>query len=107
MPTTRMVLYGVATYVALGLAVIEICYYGVLCRPFSQYWAVPVDNLQCATYSTYSKIQMVFNISSDLMIITLPSSVIYRSALPFKRKVALIGLFLMGMFTILAAILNK
>lgn len=107
MPTIRMILYCVALYIALGLVIIEVCYYGVLCRPFSQYWAVPADNPQCATYSTYSKIQMVFNISSDLMIITLPSSIIYRSALPLKRKIALMGLFMMGIFTILAAILNK
>lgn len=97
----------IAGYVMIGFLTIEICYYAILCRPFSQYWALPVQDPQCATYSNYSKIQMVFNVSSDFMIIAIPSSIIYRSMLPITRKVALIGLFSMGLFTVLAAILNK
>lgn len=104
---TRLAVKCIAIYGICGFCVIEICYYAVLCRPFSQYWAVPTNNSQCATYATYSKIQMAFNISSDLMIILVPTSIIYRSMLPLKRKIALIGLFSLGVFTILAAILNK
>ncbi|KAI9743641.1 MAG: hypothetical protein M1818_002957 [Claussenomyces sp. TS43310] len=84
-----------------------ILFFGVLCRPFSQYWAVPVWNEQCATYTTYSKIQMAFNISSDLGIILLPSTVLYQSGLPLRRKIILTCLFSLGIFTIICAILNK
>lgn len=34
----------VAGYVVLGFVVMEILYLGVWCRPFKQYWQVPVDN---------------------------------------------------------------
>lgn len=34
----------IAVYVALGFLVMEILYFGVWCRPFHEYWAVPTDN---------------------------------------------------------------
>lgn len=34
----------VALYTIVGLVVMEILYFGVWCRPFSQYWAVPPKN---------------------------------------------------------------
>jgi hypothetical protein len=34
----------VAAYVVLGFVAMEILYFGVWCRPFEQYWAVPPDN---------------------------------------------------------------
>lgn len=100
-------LWFLTAYVAIGYVVIQICYYAILCRPFSQYWAMPVNDPQCATYATYSKIQMVFNISSDFFIILLPTTFIYRSGLPMKRKVLLMALFSLGAFTIICAIMNK
>jgi len=87
--------------------VVMMCYYAILCRPFEQYWAVPVDNPQCATYASYSKIQMAFNISSDVFIILMPTTIIARTQLPRKRKIILCILFSLGIFTIVCAILNK
>jgi hypothetical protein len=55
----------VAVYVAVGFVVIMVTYYAVYCRPFSQYWAMPVQDMQCATYQRYSITQAVFNLSSD------------------------------------------
>ena len=34
----------VATYVGTSLLVMEVLYFGVWCRPFSNYWAVPTPN---------------------------------------------------------------
>jgi hypothetical protein len=34
----------VGGYVVINLILMEILYFGVWCRPFPQYWAVPVDN---------------------------------------------------------------
>lgn len=34
----------VAGYVVVGFVVMEILYFGVWCRPFNQYWAVPPNN---------------------------------------------------------------
>jgi hypothetical protein len=107
MPKTRAALYFMAAYIFIGYLVIQVCYYAILCTPFRQYYALPVVNSECATYTNYSKIQMVFNISSDLFIIILPVSILWRSKLPMKRKFVLMGLFSLGLFTILSAILNK
>lgn len=49
----------------------------------------------------------VFNISTDLLIIGLPMPVLISSQLPLRRKITLCGVFALGSFTILAAILSK
>jgi len=50
---------------------------------------------------------VVFNVSSDIMIIALPMPVLLGSQLPWKRKLTLCCVFALGIFTILAAILSK
>lgn len=94
-------------YVALGFVVIMICYYAVYCRPFSQYWAMPVSDMQCATYQYYSITQAVFNISSDAIMFAIPIPLLVRAQLKRHRKILLIGVMSLGLFTIVAAILNK
>ncbi|KAJ5145168.1 hypothetical protein N7448_002560 [Penicillium atrosanguineum] len=94
-------------YVALGFVVIMVCYYTVYCRPFSQYWAMPVENMQCATYQRYSITQAVFNISSDAVMFAIPIPLLIKAQLKKARKVVLIGVMSLGLFTIIAAILNK
>ncbi|KAJ5659407.1 hypothetical protein N7507_005858 [Penicillium longicatenatum] len=94
-------------YVALGFVVIMVCYYAVYCRPFSQYWAMPVQNMQCATYQRYSITQAVFNISSDAVMFAIPIPLLIRAQLKKHRKVLLLGVMSLGLFTIIAAILNK
>ncbi|KAJ5130303.1 uncharacterized protein N7515_006342 [Penicillium bovifimosum] len=96
-----------AVYIAVGFVVIEVTYYGVYCRPFSQYWAMPVTNMQCATYQHYSITQAVFNISSDAVMFAIPIPLLIRAQLKSRRKVVLIGVMSLGLFTIIAAILNK
>jgi hypothetical protein len=96
-----------SVYVALGFVVIMVTYYAVYCRPFSQYWAMPVQDLQCATYAHYSITQAVFNISSDAVMFIIPIPLIVKAQLKRRRKVVLIGVMSLGLFTIIAAILNK
>ncbi|CAI7653135.1 unnamed protein product [Penicillium glandicola] len=96
-----------AIYVAVGFVVIMVTYYAVYCRPFSQYWAMPVDNMQCATYQYYSITQAVFNISSDAVMFAIPIPLLIKAQLKRRRKVVLIGVMSLGLFTIIAAILNK
>ncbi|EKV17465.1 hypothetical protein Pdw03_5342 [Penicillium digitatum] len=96
-----------AVYVALGFIVIMVTYYAVYCRPFSQYWALPVSNLQCATYQHYSITQAVFGISSDAFMFAIPIPLIIKARLPPRRKVLLLCVMSLGLFTIIAAILNK
>ncbi|KAJ5949082.1 hypothetical protein N7454_000666 [Penicillium verhagenii] len=96
-----------SVYVALGFVVIMICYYAVYCRPFSQYWAMPVQNMQCATYQHYSITQAVFNISSDAIMFAIPIPLLIKAQLKQHRKIILLGVMSLGLFTIIAAILNK
>ncbi|OCL02034.1 hypothetical protein AOQ84DRAFT_434575 [Glonium stellatum] len=97
----------VAVYVALGFIVMEILYFGVWCRQFYEYWAVPRDNKQCSAAIHHLITNAVFNISSDIMIIVIPLPLLFKVKLPTKNKAILGGAFCIGTFTIIAAILNK
>ncbi|KAM0656998.1 hypothetical protein ACHAPH_007147 [Verticillium nonalfalfae] len=97
----------VAGYVAVGFIVMEILYFGVWCRPFTQYWAVPPDNIQCSAATNHLITNAVINISSDVMIILIPMPLFLQSQIPQKKKMILCGVFALGAFTILSAILNK
>jgi hypothetical protein len=94
-------------YTAVGLFAIEIPYFFILCRPFSQYWALPVKNRQCSSYFYYCIIQMVFNVSSDFLMLLLPLPFIINAKVPPLKRALLIAIFSLGLFVILAAILNK
>jgi hypothetical protein len=97
----------IAVYVAVGFVVIMVTYYGVYCRPFSQYWAMPVKDLQCATYQNYSITQAVFNISSDAAMLAIPVPLLIKAQMQMRKKLLLICIMSLGVFTIVAAILNK
>ncbi|PLB54653.1 hypothetical protein P170DRAFT_373977, partial [Aspergillus steynii IBT 23096] len=97
----------IAAYVAIGFIVIMITYYAVYCRPFSQYWAMPVHNMQCATYQYYSITQAVFNISSDVAMLVVPIPLLIKAQLRKRRKITLFCVMSLGLFTIVSAILNK
>ncbi|KAJ8070572.1 hypothetical protein OCU04_000946 [Sclerotinia nivalis] len=107
LPHLQMALKILMGYIIVGYVVIMFVYYVGVCRPFKQYWAVPVQDEQCATYQHYSIVQMVFNISSDLGLILIPLWMFYIARLPPKRKAILMAVFSLALFTILAAILNK
>ncbi|PSN69575.1 hypothetical protein BS50DRAFT_457207, partial [Corynespora cassiicola Philippines] len=94
-------------YVALGFVVMEILYFGVWCRPFNQYWAVPPNSSQCNAATNHLITNAVFNISSDLMIIAIPLPLLWQVRIPRKNKFVLMGIFMIGLFTIAAAIMNK
>lgn len=94
-------------YALLGFVVIMITYYGVYCRPFSQYWAMPVEDMQCATYQHYSITQAVFNISSDAFMLMIPIPLIIKAQIRPRKKLLLCAVFSLGVFVIVAAILNK
>jgi hypothetical protein len=94
-------------YVVFGLVAIEVPYFFILCRPFSQYWAMPVDNPQCADYFYYCIIQMVFNVSTDLLMLVIPAPFIINARVPPLKKALLVSIFSLGIFVVLAAVLNK
>ncbi|KAM5374828.1 hypothetical protein ACJZ2D_006322 [Fusarium nematophilum] len=101
------VVKAVAVYVGVGFVVMEILYFGVWCRPFSQYWAVPPDNVQCSTATHHLITNATLNISSDVMIILLPMPLFLQSNATAKIKVALCCIYAVGIFTIVSAALSK
>ncbi|KAH8587012.1 hypothetical protein B0O99DRAFT_465523, partial [Bisporella sp. PMI_857] len=103
----RVAVKFIGWYCLLGFTVIQITYWGVWCRPVQQYWQVPVDEEQCATYVHHMITMSVFNISSDLMMLFIPLPLLINSSLPLKRKLVLCVVFGLGIFVILAAVLNR
>ncbi|KAK7544127.1 uncharacterized protein J3D65DRAFT_532906, partial [Phyllosticta citribraziliensis] len=96
-----------AAYVALGFVFMEIFYLFVWCRPFRNYWAVPTPNPQCNVATDHLITNAVFNISSDVFLLVLALQMVVRSQLPVHRKLVLGVIFGLGIFVVLASILNK
>ncbi|KAL1648836.1 hypothetical protein SLS58_002016 [Diplodia intermedia] len=94
-------------YVTFGFVFMEIFYFGVWCRPFPNYWAVPTPNTQCNAATNHLITNAVFNISSDMFLLVLALQMIVRSRLPLHRKLVVGLIFGIGVFVILASILNK
>lgn len=106
-PTHHLAIRLLAVYVILGFIIMEILYFTAWCRPFSQYWAVPAYSSQCTALSNHRITNAVFNISSDLIMLCIALPLFLRSLLPLKRKLILCAIFSLGIFVILAAVLNK
>ncbi|KAF2742625.1 hypothetical protein M011DRAFT_490456 [Sporormia fimetaria CBS 119925] len=93
-------------YVAVGWVAIEITFF-TACRPFSGYWGMPPPNPQCTTFQHYAMVQAVFNLSSDFGLLGVWGVLLWDLRLGLREKGALGGVFGMGVFVIVAAILTK
>lgn len=69
--------------------------------------AVPTPDPQCDTAINHLITNAVFNISSDVMMLALGIPMFLRIQLPLAKKVPLVGIFSLGIFVIIAAVLNK
>lgn len=69
--------------------------------------AVPTPNVQCDAATDHLITNATFNISSDLILISIALPMFIRLMLPWRKKIVLILIFSLGFFVILAAILNK
>ncbi|KAK6831785.1 hypothetical protein P875_00108608 [Aspergillus parasiticus SU-1] len=96
-----------AGYVVGSYVLLEILYFAVWCRPFYNYWAVPTPNEQCSTATHHLIMTMVFNISSDILMMCIPLPLLISASLPLRSKITLVGVFSMGTFIILCATLSK
>ncbi|KAI9051887.1 hypothetical protein LZ554_004143 [Drepanopeziza brunnea f. sp. 'monogermtubi'] len=103
----EITLHFLLLYIFVGLLVIEVLYFFLFCTPFAQYWAVPVENSECATYHIYSIVQMSFNVSSDILLVMSPMPLVWKTKLPLKRKLILTAVFSLASLTIACAIMNK
>lgn len=98
------ILFG---YVVVTFVVMDILYFGVWCQPFHNYWAVPTPNKQCDAATNHLITNAVFNLTSDVAMLLIGLPMFLRMKLPWKKKIPLIGIFSLGIFTILSAVLNK
>ncbi|KAE8352504.1 hypothetical protein BDV28DRAFT_148963 [Aspergillus coremiiformis] len=96
-----------AGYVVGSYLLLEILYFAVWCRPFYNYWAVPTPNDQCSTATHHLIMTMVFNVSSDILMMCIPLPLLISASLPVRSKIVLVGVFGMGTFLILCATLSK
>lgn len=71
------------------------------------YRAVPTPNPQCDTAINHLITNAVFNISSDVLMLALGIPMFVRIQIPLSKKIPLVGIFSLGIFVIVAAVLNK
>ncbi|OCT50381.1 hypothetical protein CLCR_07195 [Cladophialophora carrionii] len=96
-----------AGYVVVTYIVMEVFYFAVWCRPFRDYWQTPTDNVQCTTALHHLIMNLVFNLTSDILILSIPLPLLVRAHLPLRKKALLVFPFSLGLFTMLCAILSK
>ena len=82
-------------------------YLGVWCRPFSQYWAIPPYSSQCNAATNHLITNATFNLTTDVIMLAITAPIFLRMHLPWRKKIPLVGVFSLGIFVVLAAILNK
>jgi hypothetical protein len=105
--TQNLVVKLVSIYVALTYMIMEILYFGYWCRPFHDYWQTPTSNTECTTALHHLILNLAFNLSSDLLIMSVPIPMILKAHMDLKRKVLLVFPFTLGVFTIACAIASK
>ncbi|KAG5927440.1 hypothetical protein E4U42_002275 [Claviceps africana] len=96
-----------AGYCGLTYVLVMVLLIFFWCHPTYEYWAVPVRIEQCATYYNHMIFATACNISSDILLLLIPIPIILKTRLPRKRKMILICILGLGVFNILAAILNR
>jgi hypothetical protein len=101
------ILKSVAAYIIASYLIIEILYFGVLCVPFRQYWAIMVINQQCATYVTYYQVHLALNSTAYVLLMAAAIAIIASWQLAMSRRMIVAGLLCTGVFIVAAAILSK
>ncbi|KAK6222190.1 family decarboxylase [Colletotrichum tabaci] len=97
----------VAAYTGLSYVAIIVALYKGWCRPFSDYLVLVPSNLECLTWKHYNIMQMTLNLSTDLVLLLIPVTLISKLNMKFRMKLLLVCLFSMGIFVMISAILMK
>ncbi|KAK5163115.1 uncharacterized protein LTR77_010899 [Saxophila tyrrhenica] len=97
----------IAGYCVVAYILVNVLYLGYWCQPISGYWAVPVVHRQCASYYHHMIFATAWNISADLMLLAIPFFIIPRLQLPLVRKLMIMGVLCLGVFDIMAAVMNR
>ncbi|EFQ27363.1 uncharacterized protein GLRG_01858 [Colletotrichum graminicola M1.001] len=94
-------------FLGLSYLAVIVTLYGGWCRPFSDYLVLQPQNEQCLTWRDYNILQLSMNLSTDLVLLLIPVTLISRMNMKIGKKLLLIALFSMGIFVMLSAILLK
>ncbi|KAK1639009.1 hypothetical protein BDP81DRAFT_195303 [Colletotrichum phormii] len=111
----RLTLFGhyrktwvsVAAYTGFAYVAVIVSLYGGWCRPFSDYMELEPENMECLTWKNYNILQITMNLSTDLVLLLIPVTLISQLKMKIGKKLLLICLFSMGVFVMLCAILTK
>ncbi|KZL76093.1 decarboxylase [Colletotrichum tofieldiae] len=74
----RKTWFTVATYTGLAYVAVIVALYGGWCRPFSDYMELEPGNLQCLTWRSYNILQITMNLSTDLILLLIPVTLISK-----------------------------
>ncbi|PYH47821.1 uncharacterized protein BP01DRAFT_198501 [Aspergillus saccharolyticus JOP 1030-1] len=78
------------------------------CKPYlTGHWTLPPPESECATYRIYEITQAIFNISSDVMILSVVLPMFMRAQMAWKTKLPVIIVFSMGLVVLACAITSK
>lgn len=86
---------------------IEVAFVGIWCRPIGDYLVSQPANKECAIPTKHWITTAVLNISTDLMILGITIPMFITSRLPMKKKITVVGLFSLGIATIIITVLNR
>ncbi|KAK0716053.1 hypothetical protein B0H67DRAFT_666603 [Lasiosphaeris hirsuta] len=89
----------IAGFCVIAYILVMSLFLGYWCAPIYEYWAVPYNQSECATYYHHMMFATAWNISSDLMLLAIPFPIVFKTQLPLKKKI--------GLCCILVAILNR
>jgi hypothetical protein len=71
------------------------------CQPFNHYWqVVPAAGPRCRQGYAQLLTMGITDIVTDILLVTFPIPIIFRSAMPFKRKLSLTALFSLSIILI-------
>ena len=91
--TFRTLVYILSAYVILWAIALYFAY-GFQCQPFSRNWS---QTNACTAPLTLDYSATILNAVHDLAVIFLPQSIIWRLQIPQRRKIAISGIFVIGL----------
>ncbi|CEJ90411.1 hypothetical protein VHEMI06199 [[Torrubiella] hemipterigena] len=103
----HMIVKFVGVFCLFSYLLVMLLFLFYWCQPIRGYFLVPYEQEQCATYYHHLIFATAFNILTDLMLFLIPIPIIIRTSMPVRRKIILCFILGLGVFNILASILNR
>ncbi|KAF2667776.1 hypothetical protein BT63DRAFT_457077 [Microthyrium microscopicum] len=109
--TYRRVVQVLCIYVFLTYITVLVAFFGGWCRPISTIFKmktdIPPDKMECVYWYHYFIIQIVCDLSSNLLIFLVPTVMLARTHLPLSKKLFAGCMFALAIFTIACSVVLK